>query len=79
MFAPPKNRTRCLFTVWTNPIYNKVKVYVVPSAFVELFKLNGDKVEKLLGEEGWRHMDHEEIEEFCNIIESLLQSEDIEI
>ena len=75
MFTPPNNKTRCLFTAWVKPVNKKLKMYVVPSAFVEFFDLDRDKTENILGEEGWRQMELEDINNFTKALESILITE----
>lgn len=72
MFAPPANRTRCLFTIWTTPGRQKVKTYIATSAFIEFFQLPSEKAKELLGEDGWRYMGDEEINKFSTTLSSIL-------
>lgn len=57
MFAPPQNKTRCLFTIWTKQAASgKAKVYVATSAFSDFYPVTQREVVRLLGREGWREM-----------------------
>lgn len=71
MYAPQSNKTRCLFTVWTSP-GQKIKVYVASSAFTEFFQIDDQRVEELVGREGWRYFDDGEVKQFVINLRELM-------
>jgi Holliday junction resolvase-like predicted endonuclease len=49
MFAPPANKTRCLFTVWTEPTpEGDLTIYVAADTFGEFYHLSRQQVGKAL-------------------------------
>lgn len=73
MYTPPSNRTRMLFTVRVKSDKRKrVQVYVGPSAFAEFFDVSEDEAIRLLGEDGWRWMDSEDVQHFVHGLKQLM-------
>jgi hypothetical protein len=74
MFAPPANRTRTLYTVWTSPANGRVRVYLAADAFTEFFRLSKPAVVAALGSDGWRELDAPDVESFSAGLKSLFSS-----
>ncbi len=72
MVTPPANRSRMLFTVWSQPkSHGWLKLYVGPSAFAEFYPLSESFVVELLGPDGWREMDYQGVLEFISQLNRL--------
>jgi hypothetical protein len=54
MFAPPANRTRCLFTAW--PTSGGHNFYVSHEALSEFYPFSGQDMARLLPAEGWHDL-----------------------
>lgn len=75
MYTPQSKKSRCLFTVWVNPVENKIKVYLASGAFSEFFNVPEQRVEELLGENRWRYFDDQEVRQFEKGLKTLLADE----
>lgn len=64
MYTPPANRNRMLFTVSATSTDQKLKTYIGASAFAEFYPLSIEEATTLVGEDGWRAMDDEQVEQF---------------
>ena len=71
MFTPPSNGTRMLFTVWAKPEKGGLKAYVGIEPFTEFFPVERAEVEKRLGAEGWRTLNHAEFDKLLRGLEAL--------
>ena len=75
MFAPPDNRTRCLFVAWVEPPADgTVKLYVVPEAFQEFYPLPEGLAVKELGNAGYRQLAVSEVAKFVRSLDRLMSS-----
>ena len=61
MFAPMSSKNRALFTVWTKPVNNKLKVYVSAEAIAEFFPISTADAAKIIGFDGIRELNHEAV------------------
>lgn len=57
MITPPADGRRCLYTVWTTPEEDGLRVYVEPKAFTEFFGIPENQVTETLGQDGYRVVD----------------------
>lgn len=66
MVAPPLNRARSLFSVWTSPLEGgETSVWLGPEVFAQFYPpLTEADVTAHLGEGGWREMTKEQVSEF---------------
>ncbi len=71
MFAPPANRSRCLFTVWAGREDGRIAAYVSTETFLEFFPLDRADVGQRLGKEGWRSLDKAAFDTLLRNIEAL--------
>ncbi len=74
MYAPPYNKARCLFTVWTKLMNNKVKMYCELSYFADFLGVNIEEVENTFGPDEWKFLDAEEVDQFIENLEKTLSS-----
>ena len=76
MFTPPTNRTRMLFTIWTER--GASTMYTSSEAFAEFFpEISVDRVRLHLGPDGPRELDENNAAEFIDGLERLFaESED---
>jgi hypothetical protein len=61
MFAPMTSKNRALFTVWTKPVNNKLKVYASAEAIAEFFPISSADAAKIIGFDGFRELNHEAV------------------
>ena len=62
MFTSPQNKSRMLFTVWTQLNKDrKLKAYVGAEGFAEFYPIAEDEVRKFLGDDGWRFMSKDDV------------------
>lgn len=66
MFAPQRSKNRVLFTVWTTPVNEKLKVYVSAEAIAEFFPISIADATALIGADGFRELDHEAVDKFLS-------------
>ena len=72
MFAPPANKTRCLFTVWTQPARDgRAKVYSATEAFAEFYPVPEELVIEHLGLSGGRTMAIHDTKDYVSGLDSL--------
>lgn len=65
MYTPPSNRTRMLFTVRASTRSDGLLLlYFGAAAFAEFYPVDEETVRALFGEDGWRHMTMEDVEDF---------------
>ena len=69
MFAPPKNKTRCLYVAWTTrPLAPGVpRFYVASDAFSEFYPVTKESARKILGSPGYIR----DIDEFVKNLDKL--------
>ena len=72
MYTPPNNRTRMLFTAWTNQRNGSMGVYVDPEPFAEFYPIREKEAVAILGDPGWRFMNLEDVQEFASKLEDLI-------
>jgi Holliday junction resolvase-like predicted endonuclease len=55
MYAPPSNKTRCLFTVWTHPDEGtgRIGIWVGAETFAQFYPVTEEQVTEELGGNGW--------------------------
>jgi len=77
MYTSPSNRTRMLFTVraWTEAD-GLMRLYFGASAFVEFYPVDMETVRSIFGEDGWRHMTTDDVEEFVGKLHRLFETID---
>jgi len=73
MYASPANKTRSLFTVWDHPSAGKIKLYLVSEAIAEHFQVAHEKVQSLMGQEGWQYLSEEQAEAFAHGLNELAE------
>ena len=73
MYASPANKTRSLFTVWDHPSAGKIKLYLVSEAIAEHFQATHEKVQSLMGQEGWQYLSEGQAEAFANGLNELAE------
>lgn len=73
MYASPANKTRSLFTVWDHPSAGKIKLYLVSEALGEYFQVAHEKVQSLMGQEGWQYLSEEQAEAFAHGLNELAE------
>ncbi len=78
MYASPANKTRSLFTVWDHPWTDKIKLYLVSEALAEHFQVAHDKVQSLMGPEGWQYLSEEQAEAFTHGLNELAEQNQVE-
>ncbi len=72
MFAPPGNRSRCLFTIWARPSGSgTVSMYVSPKAFADFYPIDEKTAAAVIGDEGYRNMTYEQVVQFAEQMDSL--------
>ncbi len=75
MFAPPNNRTRCLFVAWVEPPADRtVKLFVAPDAFEEFYPLGKGLAAKELGIAGYRQLPVSQVARFVSSLDRLMSS-----
>lgn len=78
MYTPPRNRTRYLYTAWTDPKNSLLRVYVGPSAIAEFYPVSEKEAITALGEDGWRLMNLNDAQIFAQRLTELLLSSELE-
>ena len=73
MYASPANKTRSLFTVWNHPSVDKIKLYLVSEALAEHFQVAHEKVQSLMGQEGWQYLSDGQAEAFAHGLNELAE------
>jgi hypothetical protein len=63
---------RCLFTAWTKPRSNRMRVYVVPQAFAEFYPITEEEADDVFGPNGYREMDSSQVNEFIKALEIMM-------
>lgn len=71
MFAPPESRNRMIYTVWTKPRRNKLKVYLSPKAIAEFFPVSESDAERVMGKDGFRELGSEEVTKLIKALTEL--------
>jgi Holliday junction resolvase-like predicted endonuclease len=72
MVAPPANRTRCLFTIWSEPDpEGRIWAWVGTEPVSEFYPVDESRVEGALGEQGWKHMDSKDVQKFVAGLDEL--------
>lgn len=74
MLTPQANKNRTLYTLWTAPKNDALKVYIVTDAFAEFFPVSDTTAYEMLGEPGWRVMSTDDAEAFATSLDSLMAS-----
>lgn len=74
MVTPPQNRARMLYTVDVRSFEGKVRLYSYARAFNEFFQLEESQVADVLGPDGWRLLDSNQVAKFIAGLRSLLGS-----
>jgi hypothetical protein len=75
MFAPPNNRTRCLFVAWVEPPADRmVKLFVASEAFQEFYALRKGLAAKELGSAGYRQLSVSQVTKFVRSLDRLMSS-----
>lgn len=64
MFAPQKNRTRCLFTLWPSTSDKSIRAWVGNEAFSEFFPVTTEQMANQLDSEGFHIYNEQQIERF---------------
>ncbi len=75
MYTSQANKTKSLFTVWVHPYENKIKLYLVADGFNEFFQISKERVESLLGQNGWQYLNEEKVELFTKGLQKLLKTD----
>jgi hypothetical protein len=70
MYTHPNQKTRMLFTVWTDP--NSITAYISYEAFVEYYSVTEEQVAEALGPTGNRKIDMEQAKQLISGLERLL-------
>src|SRR5262249_46264998 len=71
MFTPPTNRTRMLFTIWTEQ--GASRMYTSSEAFEEFFPgISADQARRHLGPDGYRELEQNSAAEFLTGLDRLL-------
>jgi len=74
MYAPPMDKRRVLFTVWTKPRNgNQVIVWVGPTAFAKFYPISEENAIRIMGPDGWRVFSTEDIDDFIVGLDDLFQ------
>jgi hypothetical protein len=77
MFTPPTNRTRMLFTIWTER--GASRIYTSSEAFAEFFpEVSVDLVRRHLGPDGYRELDQNSAAEFISGLTRLFAKPEVE-
>ncbi len=75
MFAPPANRTLCLFTVWARPKQaNLLRIWYGTQNFAAFYPITDEQVHAVLGDFGWRDMTLEQALAFAAGLDTLFAS-----
>ena len=72
MYTPSSDGRRCLFTTWTTPVGNGLRVYVESKAFTEFYPITQQQAIETLGEGGYRVMTAADAKEFVGKLDELL-------
>ena len=73
MYAPPANRIRCLFTVWTDRTASGgMSVYVSAEAFEQFYGVPADEVRETFQSDGWLDLTPNKVESFLDGLRELL-------
>jgi len=71
-YAPPGDRRRCLFTVWSYPVGpTKMQLYVYAEGFREFYPVTEQEVAEHLGNTGWVFLEPAQVEAFVEGLSSL--------
>lgn len=72
MFAPPANKARCLFTIWTQPTRNGLaQVYAGAEALAEFYPISEELADEYLGSSGDRNMSIDDIKAYVSGLDKL--------
>lgn len=78
MFTPPTNKTRMLFTLWTEP--RGTPIWTYSEAFEEFFPgISADQARRHLGPDGGRKLDQHSAAEFLSGLERLFAESGVEV
>jgi hypothetical protein len=76
-YAPPANKTRCIFTVWMTPEKSEaaaVNAWFEPTGFDQFYGVPEERFREVIGEPGYRLVDRAEAGRLIEAIELLLAS-----
>lgn len=71
MFAPPESKNRMIFTVWTKPLRNQLKVYLGTEAIAEFYPISVSEAAKAIGKDGWRELGSAEVAKLLQALDDL--------
>ena len=72
MYAPPSNRTRALFTVWSwTEQTGMIRIWIGPEAFAEFYPISQDVAESYVGRSGHVMLPVEQVSDFVQRLKQL--------
>jgi len=76
MFTPPSRHDRMLFTVVAKPTSSgKLKAYISPAALAEFYPISENDAEKIVGLDGWRHLDKAQTDELVEKLRMVIEKD----
>ena len=75
MIAPPRLKSRMLFTAWVKPVKKKLRTFLSPAALCEFLPVDIDQARKILGVEkgGFYLLTPEELEAFLERLKEFMK------
>jgi hypothetical protein len=74
MFTPIQSKNRMIFTVWTKPLEQKLKVYLSPEAISEFYPVSVSDATQAIGPGGSRPVSGEDLTELIQKLNALFSS-----
>ena len=74
MYTPPFQKNRMLFTIWAQPEYGLLKLYVSPKAIAEFYPISEEKATEILRMSGYQYFSSNQVDEFNNTLLQLFKS-----
>jgi uncharacterized protein with ParB-like and HNH nuclease domain len=71
MFAPQANKNRALFTIWSVPKDEGLKVYIVTDTFSEFFGVDPQTAYSMLGAPGWHVISADEAGQLAHKLDEI--------
>ena len=72
-YAPPGDRRRCLFTVWSSPVSgaSKMQIYIYAEGFANSYPVTEPELAEHLGGSGWFYPSLSEVDSFLSGLSTL--------